>query len=396
MTAEQLAERQPPLTDGGDAAIAWLRRMRDAHPVHFDELSKSWFVYRHEDATAILSDPATYSSEVFRLTPGGKVGKGNLTYTDPPRHRKLRQLVTQAFTPKVIAGAIAPAIIQITERLLDKAAAEGGLDLIGGLALPLPVMVIADLLGVPSSDHKLIAGWATALLGIKFDFDVADAGFAASVEDVQRDMNAYLDEHIAARAKSPRDDLISHLIAAEVDGERLDADELRNFAALLLLAGHVTTTALVGNTWLCLEQNPRVRQEVRDDPSLFPQMIEEVMRYRPSLTLMARVPTASVTLHGRTIPPNCMLWISLLSVNRDERRFPDPDVFDIHRTDRHHLSFGHGIHYCLGAALGKQEATIVINTLLERFPQVRRSSAGALEFWETPGVFAPKRLELSF
>ena len=395
MTAEQIAERQPPLTDGGAAAIAWLHRMRATDPVHFDEAAKSWFVYRHDDATAILSDPATYSSEVFRVMPGGELSRGNLAHTDPPRHRRLRQLVTQAFTHEVIAGT-APTITRITERILDDAASQGGMELVTGLAVPLPVMVVADLLGLPQSDHTLITKWAVAKLGVKFDFDVSDESFVASMEDIERDMDAYLDEQIAERTKSPRDDLISQLISAEVEGERMDAAELRRFVALFLVAGHVTTTALVGNTWLCLEENPQVRQELQEEPSLFPKVIEEVMRCRPSLTMMLRITTKSVTLRGRTIPPNSMVWISLLSVNRDERRFPNPDVFDIRRKGRHHMSFGYGIHHCLGASLGKQEAEIVTNTLFKRFPQVRRSSTGTVEFWETPGIFSPKRLELTF
>jgi cytochrome P450 len=377
-----------------DPAIhAWLRDKRDSSPVLFDETMHSWRVFRYADVLRILSDPVNFSNDMARVMPQQEFTRGNVAMMDPPKHTHIRSIVSKAFTPRVVAG-LEPRVVEITNDLLDQAIARGNeFDLVEDLAYPMPVMVIADLLGVPRSDQGLFRGWADSLLSIKGG-DIQSAEFVQAIERSQRELRDYLRQQVADRRAHPGDDLISGLIAADVDGQRLDDDEIANFASLLLMGGHVTTTLILGNAVLCLAENPGARAEATEDRAKLPRLIEEVLRYRPVFVVNARVTNNEVVLGGQSIPPDSLVLSSLMSANHDERQFDNPGRFDIHRDLNPHLGFGHGIHYCMGAPLGRLETKLALDILLTRFPDFALTPGGVPQFYDT-GLCGVKSLPVT-
>ncbi|HXT44171.1 MAG TPA: cytochrome P450 [Pseudonocardiaceae bacterium] len=382
----------PSLDDGGGTLLCWLREMRDEQPVWRDGYG-IWHVFRYADVARAISDWQVFSSEVGRVLPiGEKLARGNLTRTDPPRHHALRRLVGAAFSPKVVTGLV-PRLAEVTRELLDATGGSEEFDLVSALAYPLPVTVIAELLGLPISDRELFRTWADRL----FDRDVADPNdpeLARKIDDATADMLAYLSEHCADRRAKPRQDLISRLAAVEADGERLSDEEVVNFSIVLLMAGHITTTALLGNTVLCMDEHPEVWAQLRADRSLVEPAIEEVLRYRPSFTQVGRVTSVETELSGQIIPADAIVTPWLLSANRDEREFTDPDRFDIHRTGTHHLAFGHGIHFCIGHLLARLEGRVAVGVLLDRYAEIRLVPGKPLEFYSR-GIFAAREVPVS-
>lgn len=387
---EQLTKRPPLLTDGGAELLSWLKVKRETDPVWTDGFGMR-HVFRFDDVQHVLSDPATFSSDFSRALPSlTKRSKGMLTQIDPPMHRNLRRLVSTAFTPKMVAS-LQPRITEITTELLAAVPA-GEFDLVEQLAYPLPVTVIAEMLGIPGSDRELFRGWADKLLSLQVD-DPTDPNLARIIEESRKDMDEYLLAQCLARRENPKDDLISRLVLAEIDGQQLDDEELVNFSSLLLLAGHITTTTLLGNAMLCLQENPAAAAELRADRSLIPAAIEEVLRVRTPFTRTARVTTTDVEVAGVHIAADTVLAPNLLSANHDERHFPDPDRFDIHRDPNQQVGFGHGIHFCLGAPLARLEGKIAINLLLDAFSDlsVIRESA---EFYRE-SIFGVRALRMT-
>src|SRR5262245_32368790 len=309
----------------------------------------------------------------------------------PPEHHRLRRLISQSFTPKRVAG-LAPRIAEIATTLLDQASGSDRLDLVSQFAYPLPVTVIAELLGVPIADRELFHRWADYLLSVPRT-DFKSEGFMRIVEEALREMDDYLLRQCLERRKSPRDDLISDLVTAEVDGQRLDDEQLVNFSRLLLLAGHITTTLLLGNTMLCLQESPHAAAELRADRSLIPGALEEVLRFRSPFPQIARVTTRDVELSGQGIPSGQLVLLWLLSANHDERRFAEPERFDIHRDPNEQLAFGHGVHFCLGAPLARLEGKIAVDLLLTRFADIRVTPGARIEYYEN--VVGPKALPVT-
>jgi cytochrome P450 len=308
--------------------------------------------------------------------------------------------VSQAFTPKVVAG-LAPRIAAVTSELLDARAGEDRFDLIDDLAYPLPVIVIAELLGIPASDRALFRRWADSL------FERSNAGpdeplaqltseeAVAAFAPAMHEMNAYLLDHIRARAATPADDLTSRLVRAEADGARLSDEEIVGFVGLLLIAGHITTTATLGNTVLCFDRQPDAAADVRADPSLLPAAIEEVVRLRTPFPRLARRTTAGTTLGEADIPAGAVVVTWLAAANRDERVFAEPDRFDLHRTPNPHLGFGHGLHFCLGAPLARLEARIALGVLLERYREIAVDTAEPAAFRNPWVMLSPTRLPVT-
>jgi cytochrome P450 len=391
MTAEQHTV-PPTIDDGGRTLLPWLRQMRDEHPVWRDEYG-IWHVFRYADVARAISDSQVFSSDVGRVFPvGDKFTEGNLTRTDPPRHHTLRRLVGAAFSPKVVTG-LAPRIAEVTRELLDATGSPGEFDLVSALAYPLPVTVIAELLGLPISDRELFRSWADKL----FDQDIADPNdpeLARKVDEGTADMVAYLGEHCADRRAHPRNDLISKLTQVEVNGERLSDVEVVNFSIVLLIAGHITTTALLGNTVLCIDEHPEVWEQLHTDRTLVEAAVEEVLRYRSSFTQVGRVTTVETALAGQIIPADVIVTPWLVSANRDEREFTDPDRFDIHRGDNHHVAFGHGIHFCIGQLLARVEARVAVGVLLDRYAEIRLTPGVPLEFYSR-GIFAARNISVT-
>ncbi len=382
----------PTAEDGGDALLAWLREMRDEHPVWRDKHGV-WHVFRYTDVARVTSDPQVFSSAVGRVVPvAQRLRAGNLLQTDPPRHHTLRRLVGAGFSPKIVTGLV-PRIAALTHELLDATGGGAEFDLIPALAYPLPVIVIAELLGLPASDRGLFRTWADKLLTLDVD-DPNDPELARKVDEATAELLAYLHEHCRDRRGHPRDDLISRLATVEAEGQRLTDEEVVNFSLVLLLAGHITTTALLGNTILCLDTHPQVWAELHADSSLVPAALEEVLRYRTPVTQLGRVTMAETELAGQVIPADALVMLWLLSANRDVREFPDPDRFDIHRRANRHLAFGHGIHFCIGQLLARVEGKVALGVLLDRYAEIRLTPGAPLEFYAR-GIFAARNIPVT-
>lgn len=377
--AEALAHRDPL------NPFAWYRQMRAQARVFFDPVHQMWHVFRYADVQRVLSDYTDFSSQ-FGSAPAADEGiLGNsLIATDPPRHRQLRTLVTQAFTPRAVED-LAPRIAEITNALLDHVAGSGQIDLVRDLAYPLPVIVIAELLGVPSDDRDQFKAWSDAITSTN------GQGLGA-----QREMAAYFARLIEKRREQPRQDLVSALVAAQVEGKHLSMPELLGFCVLLLVAGNETTTNLIGNTLLCLDELPSAYAELVEGPELLPDAIEEVLRYRSPVQSMFRVVARPTQIDGRTLATgqSVLSWIG--SANRDEQAFGEPDRFDIHRVPNKHIAFGHGIHFCLGAPLARLEARIALSILLRRLPNLRRQREHTLEPQDSLVVYGVKSLPMAF
>ncbi|WP_084965083.1 cytochrome P450 [Thermoactinospora rubra] len=383
----------------------WLHGPRSGPPVEYDAAAGMWNVYGYPEAHEILGDPATFSSNTMRLMPKGLMPGGEdfstagfITQIDPPEHGKLRKLVSSAFTRKVVAD-LEPRIAALTHDLLDAARERGRFELVADLAYPLPVIVIAELLGVPGSDRALFKQWADAL----FQRD-SKISLARSAEEQEADMratlrpwkemSAYLAGHAAERRRRPRADLLTRLVQAEVDGERLPEDQVVNFAIVLLLAGHITTTMLLGNTVLCLDAFPEQQDKARADRASIPAVIEESLRCLTPFAALGRSTTREAELGGVTIPADQMLMVWLAAANRDPRQFRDPDVFDPGRDPNPHLAFGRGIHFCLGAPLARLEGRVALNILFGRFDVLRTDPEDPVVFMPTPTMTGVRRLPL--
>ena len=378
-----------PTAEDEPALLAWLATMRDEQPVWRDRYG-IWHVFRHADVEAILRDPATFSSDTSRLVPAAApMRRGMLTQIDPPEHRALRRLVSATFTPRVVGG-LEPRIRALTGELLDGAGER--FDLVDALAFPLPVIVIAELLGLPPEDRPLFRSWADSLfsqqVGDPTDPDVMTK-FAAAISEI----TAYFTAACAARRGAGGDDLISALVNTEVDGRILDDEEAANFSMLLLLAGHVTTTVLLGNAVRTFDENAGVWDELRADPTLIPGAIEEVLRYRSPFVQVGRSTRRPVEVAGVEIPADVIVLPWLLAANRDPRAHRDPDRFDIRRGlgGGAQLAFGHGVHFCLGAPLARLEGRVALEELTRRYRRLDVDHAVAVRHFPQ-GILGTREL----
>jgi cytochrome P450 len=354
--------------DGGIALQQWLRGMREHHPVWFDEPSQTWRVYRHDDAVRVLSDWEVFSNDMGRVMPAQELVDGNVSMMDPPRHRQLRALVSPAFTPRAL-DRLVPKISEVSRGLLEAMADADEPDFIAGLAYPLPATVIAELLGIPAADRAVLERCADAQIKITC-VNPADPGFIQARDAAMQELLDYLRGLCRQRRRQPREDLVSRLVAAEADGARLADEEIVCFAALLLLAGYVTTMGLLSNAVFCLHEHPDTMSALRNDPGLVPRAVEEILRYRPPVPDAARITNAAVEVRGQTIPADKLVLVSTMSANRDPQQFGEPNRFDVRRHPNPQLTFSYGIHFCLGAPLARLEADVVLRTLLAMFSGV--------------------------
>ncbi len=380
----------PPTTFEG--LHEWLRCAREQAPVQVDHDNRTAQLFGYPEIFTALTETADFSSDLNELAPrstqGDVFAEGNFINLDPPRHDRLRGLVSKAFTPKVIAG-LQPRITQVTDGLLAAAGTE--FDLVDALAYPLPVIVIAELLGIPTDDRPLFRKWADTLLSQQAgDFSQEQLERTrAQVEPTMRELNEYLLGHIRARRADPADDLTSQLTAAEADGRALTDGEIIGFAGLLLIAGHITTTALLGNSIQIMNEHPEIAEQLRADRELVPQAIEEFLRYRSPFPMVGRRTTRELSIGGVQIPQDYMVLPWLASANRDASHFDAPDTVDIHRKPNKHLSFGKGIHFCIGAPLARLEAKVALNRLFDHY---RRIDVLGGEFFDAKTMIAAKQL----
>lgn len=385
----------------------WLARMRAEQPVWLDERSGCWHVFRYEDVSRVATDHAIFSSE-RRPRPLAQINRRSaqapsLLAMDPPRHRQYRNLVSPAFTPRVLAP-LAERIRALVQEFLDQVRPRGSMDIIADLAYPLPATVIAEMLGLPGSDRSRFKLWADAL----FSRQLSDEELLHPPQDLEKradiqradqameEMEDYFAHMLDERRQKPGNEIISELLAAEVEGQRLSQPEIISFCILLLLAGHVTTTNLLGQAILCLDAHPEAMQQLRAQPELSASAVEEILRYASPLWRMTRVTATAATLASATIPTDAVVFAWLASANRDEAQFPNPARFDITRTPNRHLAFGHGVHFCLGAPLARLEAGIALPMMLAQLPNLRRASDQPLELLQSRFLFGVKKLPVTF
>lgn len=352
------------------------RQLRDEFPLYYCEARKSWVLSRFEDVWDAVHDPETFSS-ARGVFPGmgefdSEMMLPVMILMDPPRHTQLRSLVNRAFTWRRIAD-LEQAVRAIAQELVVALADAGAGDLVDDLARPLPTIVIADLLGVPREDRKAFRRWSDQLVLDNPD----DPTVAAAAMEGGASLVAYFTDLIAQRRKSPRDDLLTALMTAEIAGESLGQDELLGMCVLLLVAGNETTTNLVSNSAVLFADHPDQWHSMVTDPSLLPSAIEECLRFDSPVQALARTVTRTVEIHGGEMQPGEKVLLLYGSANRDDREFTQPDVFDIRRVVDRQLAFGHGIHFCLGAPLARLEAQVAYSELIARMPNW--TVAGAAE-----------------
>jgi cytochrome P450 len=358
-----------------------------------------WLLLDYETVRRAVTDHETFSSAA--APPGGKPLDW-LIFSDPPRHTHLRAIILRAFTPRSIAG-LEPRVRELSRELLDPVlarGAQGEMDLVRDYSGPLPALVIAEMLGIPSADRQTFLRWGATILQLSYTLAGVDAAEAAQAiaanHTANEEMRAYLADTLGARRREPRDDLLSRLVAAEVDGQHLTEDEILGFFRLLLLAGTEATTNTISNMVLSLDENPEQRRLLAARPELLPSAIEEVLRYRSPTQFVFRAARREIELHGQRVPEGALVLAVIGAANRDPAQFAEPDRFDITRDPNPHIAFGHGIHFCIGAALARMEARVALSDLFTRLGRIERAST---EPW-TPRkgliVLGPERLPIRF
>ena len=367
--------------------FALYSQLRNNSPVLHDSQSGLWMIFDYDGVKRALSDHDAFSS---------RNGPDWLIFTDPPRHTKLRGLISQAFTPRSITN-LELRIRELTRELLTPLLEDSELDLATGLAIPLPMMVIAEMLGTPTEDRSQFKHWNDVLLRMSYVVAGQPAGgIMEEYIDATQQMGVYIARLVEERRRTPKDDLLTRLVHAEVDGERLTPQEILGFFQLLLLAGSETTTNLINNAMLCFIEHPDQLALLRADPDLLPSAIEEVLRYRSPLQWMYRVAKRALSINGQTIPAGKLVLAWIGSANHDSNPFPDPELFDITRDPNPHLAFGHGVHFCLGAPLARLEGRIALSELLQNLATFELVSDQPWAPRQGLHVHGPTRLRLQF
>ncbi|MGO8872499.1 MAG: cytochrome P450 [Acidimicrobiales bacterium] len=355
-----------------------LAQSRLEHPVQrldtslmpHEESAPVFFVYRFDDVSRVLRDSETFSSgHIIDLIMGPVMGEHIMLGMDGPKHRRYRALVSTAFGPKAMARWESELADGIITALIDKFAERGRAELVREFTFPYPTQIIAGILGLPREDFRQFQRWSIDILGF---LSKQEEAIAAS-QQVKEYVAAILED----RRRQPRDDLISDLARAELDGEHLSDEEIFSFVRLLLPAGVETTYRSTGNLLLTLLSDADQLEAVRSDRSLIPEAIEEALRYETPLLNITRLATKDTEIDGVPVPAGSTIMLMLAAANREETRYPDPDQFRIDREEtKPHISFGHGPHLCLGMHLARMEIRVALNLLFDRLPNLRLDPAG--------------------
>jgi len=380
------------------------RRLRERDPVHRSYPASGWVLSRYDDILAVLGD-RRYSSDERNWKRYARMKARNLRAgipdpyetklvsmlrSDPPDHTRLRGLVSKAFTPRAVER-MRPRLESVVTELLDAVTKRGEMELVHDFAAPLPVTIIAEMLGIPSEDRDRFRRWSDEVIGTLGDNtdEVRRRSFVAVGE-----LHRYLEEQVALRRKEPRDDLLSGLVAAEEEGTQLTMLELLSTCVLLLVAGNETTTNLISNGLLALLAHPEQLALVRDEPKRIPAAIEELLRFDSPVQLTSRLALDPGQIGGHKVRPGQQIVLLLAAGNRDPARFPEPDRLDVTRENVRHLSFGHGAHFCLGAQLARLEAEVAFVALFERLGPMRL--AGPVTWGNNTVLRGPRAVPLRF
>lgn len=351
LTEEVLADPYPHY-----AELRW------SDPVHFDDARGVWMLTRYRDIERALRDDARFSAEQGEGTPN------SMLVSDPPRHTRLRTLVSKAFTPRMVRQ-LRPRIAAIINDLLDAVSDRDEIDVIAEFAYPLPLTVIAEMLGV-DPDQRAFFRAESQKIALSLGPSADPAASKRAAEGRKR-LRVYFDDLIARRRAEPRDDLVSEIVRAEERGDLLSHAEVLGMLILLLIGGHETTVNLIGNSLLALLRNPDQLQRLRTEEGIERTAVDELLRYDSPVQYTGRIARADVELGGKTIRAGDKVRFMLASGNRDADAFDDPDQLDLARDAAHHLSFGYGVHFCLGAELARTEGEIALPAFVRRFPHLR-------------------------
>jgi cytochrome P450 len=374
------------------------KRLREERPLYYNERYDFYALSRFDDVERALVDWRTYSSTkgtVLELIKSGmEIPRGSIIFEDPPDHDLYRGLLSRVFTPRKM-GAIEPKVREFCARSLDPLVGTGGFDFIRDLGAQMPMRTIGMLLGIPEQDQEALRDRIDE--GLRLE----EGTMPEMNLDRGQDQSEAFAEYIDWRAEHPSDDLMTELLQAEFEDaegarRRLTREELLGYVNLLAAAGNETTTRLIGWTGKVLAEHPDQRRELVEDRSLVPNAIEELLRFEPPSPVQARYVTEDVEHHGHAVPLGSAMLLLNASGNRDERKFPDGDRFDIHRRIDHHLAFGYGTHFCLGAALARLEGRIALDEVLTRFPtwevdwdNAVQARTSTVRGWESLPVLTP-------
>ena len=381
--------------------------LREADPVHWSDEWGVWVLTSYDDTSTVLRDPGRFSSvgrfsalldqlppevqpDIVRLR---QHYSGGLIQSDPPDHTRLRGLIRLAFTPRAIEG-YRDRIQSVVDGLIDSFIERGEVDAVMDFAYPLPVVVVSQILGAPSSDLDQVFRWTVDIGGVQ-------ATGGAKEEKARRAATAIAEIEdwfagiIADRRRNPGTDLISELIAAQDQGDRLNDAEMVSTCVTLMLAGHETTKNLVSNGLLTLLRHPDQLAALREDPSLMPTAVEEILRYESPIQRGWRRVAVETELRGKTLLPGQLVYYMFGAANRDPAQFPDADRFDIRRQENRHLAFGFGIHFCIGAPLARLEGSIALETALRRLPDIALREE-TIEWGQSVHVRCPRHLRVGF
>lgn len=369
----------------------WSKEMRDTSPIIWDDASANWLVFRYDDVARVQSDYRTFSSEHTIINSASpRQGRPSIIELDPPEHQKLRSLVTQAFSARTIAR-METQIATIVDELLDGFIERGTCDWVKEMANPLPVIVIANMLGLPSEKWPQFKEWTDAIMERSPDQQEASQRFTE-----------HFTRAIESRMKQPGSDILSLLLTSEVDEERLSFEDVISFCFTLFIAGNITTTNVLGNAMLCFDKHPEEWERLRLHSELVPTAVEEVIRYMspfragPNDLIEGRVARSDVVLSGQLVRQGEQVQVNRLAANFDERQFPDPERFDVGRTPNRHQSFGHGIHFCLGAPLARLEIRVVLERLIRKVQRLQIVSDVPLKQAQSTIIFGVQSLPMTF
>jgi len=370
------------------------RRLRDEAPLYYNDQHDFWAVSLYDDVLRGLGDPVTFISSrggILELIKANmEMPPGTLIFEDPPIHTTHRRLLSRVFTPKRVA-ALEPQIREFCARSLDPLVGSDGFDFVADLGAQMPMRVISMLLGIPEPDQEAVRDRVDANLRTKPGEPMEVSAHFADGE--------IFAEYIDWRSEHPSDDLMTDMLNAEFEDERgttrrLTRDEILTYVFVVAGAGNETTTRLIGWAGKTLAEHPDQRRQLVEDPSLIPNAIEELLRYEPPAPHVGRYVARDAEFQGEKVPAGSAMLFLVGSANRDDRRYPDGDRFDIHRKVGQHLTFGYGVHFCLGAALARLEGRIALDEVLKRFPEweldytnARLAPTSTVRGWETLPVF---------